>query len=207
MENTIHLEESQIIGTGGYRTVYAHPDYPNQCFKVQKNKKFKENNVDIKYHLHLKNRKASFQHIAQFQGEVNTNKGKAVIFTLVKDYDNTVSRTLRYYLEQNNDELDKSIAQNLLQLRQYLLKERVVFVDVNPANIVLCKTNSTDIKLIIIDALGSRNLIPIAHYINFIAVKMINRRWCRSIKHEYRQFEYKEKLKPLFDSSLNGQYY
>lgn len=199
MTNLINLKESHIIGAGGYRTVYAHPDYLNYCFKIQKNENIKENKIDINYHQHLKNRSVSFEHIAQFQGEVNTNKGKAVIFTLVKDYDNKISKTLHYYLTQNNEELDKLIAKNLLKLKQYLLTEKIIFVDINPKNIALCKTDSTNIKLIIVDALASRNTIPIAHYINFIAVKMINRRWCRSIKNEYQQFKHREKLKPLFE--------
>lgn len=198
----INLKKAQIIGTGGYRMVYQHPDYPNQCLKIQKSPTITENKVDINYHRHLKNRHISFAHIAQFHGEVKTNKGKAIIFTLIRDFDNKISKTMFYYLSQNDEQLDGHIAQKLLQLKQYLTKQRIVFVDINPGNIVLQKTNATEFKLIIIDALASRNLIPIAHYINFIAVKMINRRWRRSIKNDYYRFQQREKLKPIFDDLL-----
>lgn len=199
MENIINLKKAHIIGVGGYRTIYTHPDNANQCLKVQKHKNYTENNVDIKYYQHLKNRKISFEHIAQFHGVTNTNQGKAVIFTLIKDYDNKISKTLQYYLTQDDEQLDKLIAQKLLALKQYLIKQRIVFVDINPNNIVLCKTSNTNTKLIIIDALASRNLIPIAHHISYIAIKMINRRWHRSINNEYQKFKHRKALKPLFD--------
>ena len=89
---------------------------------------------------------------------------------------------------------DQLIAEHLLLLKQYLLTERIVFKDLNPGNIVLCKINATEITLIIVDGLASRNLIPIAHYVNFFAVRMIKRRWHRTIENRYKE------LKPIFEN-------
>ena len=61
-------------------------------------KRINENKTDIKYYQHLQNRGASFKHVARFQGEQNTNKGNAVVFELIKDYDGKISKTLQYYI-------------------------------------------------------------------------------------------------------------
>jgi hypothetical protein len=194
MSNIIYLNKSLIIGKGKKRTIYSHPDNPDQCLKIEHHKNTNENNIDIKYHQHLQNRGASFKHVACFQGEQNTNKGNAVVFELIKDYDGKISKTLQYYLTLKK--FDLLIAEHLLILKQYLLTERIIFVDVYPVNIVLCKINATDVTLIIIDALASRNLIPIAHYVNFFAVKMIKRRWHRTIEKSYKE------LKPIFETLI-----
>lgn len=189
----IYLNKSLIIGKGTRRTVYSHPDNPNQCLKID-HKNIHENNVDIKYYRHLQNRGASFKHIACIQGEQNTNKGNAVVFELIKDYDGKISKTLQYYLTSRK--FDSLIAEHLLILKQYLLTERIIFRDLIPENIVLCKINATDITLIIVDGLAGRNLIPIAHYVNFFAVRMIKRRWNRVIKNRYKE------LKPIFETLI-----
>jgi hypothetical protein len=97
------LKKSLIIGKGGRRIVYRHPDNPNQCLKIVHHKMvhykyIDENKGDIKYYQHLQNRGASFKHIACIRGEQNTNKGNALVFDLIKDYDGEISKTLRYYL-------------------------------------------------------------------------------------------------------------
>jgi hypothetical protein len=185
------LKKSLIIAKSIGRIVYRHPDNPNQCLKIVHHKRIDENKIDIKYYQHLQNRGASFKHIACIRGEQNTNKGNAVIFELIKDYDGEISKTLQYYITPPPTyyyspplhliKFDQLIAKHLLLLKQYLLTERIVFKDLNPGNILLCRINATDIRLIIVDGLASRNLIPIAHYVNFFAVRMIKRRWHKTI--------------------------
>ncbi len=192
MPNIIHLNKSLLIAKSIGITIYSHPDNPNQCLKIVHHKSIDENKIDIKYHQHLQNRGASFKHVARFQGEQNTNKGNAVVFELIKDYDGKISKTLQYYLLTPR-KFDQLIAEHLLILKQYLLTERIVFKDLNPNNIVLCRINATDITLIIVDGLASRNLIPIAHYVNFFAVSMIKRRWRKTIENRYKE------LKPIFE--------
>ncbi len=74
-------------------------------------------------------------------------------------------------------------------LKKYLLKYRVVFVDVSPENIVLQKISESEFRLVIVDALGSRNFIPFSHYVPYLARKMIYRRWNRSMKSRYSQYK------------------
>lgn len=179
------LEVKDFIAKGKNRSVYIHPNNPNMCLKVQHTSNGKENAIDKKYYTHLINRKASFMHIAKFHGKVNTNQGKALIFTLVRDFDGKISQTLEYYLKKNDDKLKKMIVEQLSVLKQYLIKERVLFVDVSPENIVLQKISDNIATLVIVDALSSRNLLPIAHYVRYFATKMIYRRWNRSMKSRY----------------------
>ncbi len=98
MSNIIHLNKSLLIAKSIGRTVYSHPNHPDQCLKIVHHKTINENKIDLKYYRHLQNRGASFKHIARLQGEQNTNKGNAVVFDLIKDYDGKISKTLQYYL-------------------------------------------------------------------------------------------------------------
>lgn len=47
MSNIIYLNKSLIIGKGKNRTVYSHPDNPDQCLKIEHHKNTNENNIDI----------------------------------------------------------------------------------------------------------------------------------------------------------------
>lgn len=140
-----------------------------------------ENKADLKYYRHLQNRGVSFKHIARFRGTQMTNKGQGIVFDLVRDYDGNISKSLEYYLKL--EKFDKlSLAQHVLTIKQYLLDNRIVFRDITCDNIVLQKINKTQFTLIIVDGLGSKMLIPIENYVNFIAVKAIHRRFNRLIE-------------------------
>jgi hypothetical protein len=183
-------EVKDFIAKGKNRSVYFHPSDRNLCLKIQHNINSTENYIDKKYYTHLINRKVSFAHIAEFVGgEVNTNKGDALIFVLMRDFDGEVSKTLEYYLAQNDKAINNIIIEQLNILKQYLIKERILFVDVSPENIVLRKINNNTCTLIIVDALSSRNVIPISHYFRYFAIKMIYRRWDRCMKSRYTMLD------------------
>lgn len=105
MSNIVNLDESLIIGSGGCRVVYRHPDNANQCLKIKSRQGggwWCSDSRDIKYYTHLQKRGASFQHVNRFFGEQMTNMGNALIFEMITDYDGQVSNTLKYYLESEN---------------------------------------------------------------------------------------------------------
>lgn len=196
-KSIIKLDEKLFIGSGTLRFVYIHPEDDSKCLKIQQHDKVKENKIDVKYHQHLIARNAPYEHIAKFYGEVMTDKGKAVMFDVVRDYDHQISKTLYYYLSKNNKEICGLIENHLLALKKHLLDNRIIFVDVYTGNIVLCKTSKSESKLVIIDALGSRNTIPLSHYFNWIAQSMIKRRWARSINRGYSKLESANYLQKL----------
>ncbi len=121
-----------------------------------------------------------------------------MVFELVKDFDCTISKTLTHYLSKEYEGLDSLIASRLLALKEYLLNDCIVFVDINPSNIVLRKTSAISGELVIIDALGSHHFLPVSHYVGSIARSMIKRRWGRSIRNEYEEFTCRKNLKPIF---------
>ena len=123
---------------------------------MRKNEKHNNQNVlDFKYFNHLKKQMVDFSHITKCYGWVDTNHGKGLIFEKVENFDNTPIETFSYYSKHNL--LDKDISLVLIQeLKDYLFKNNILFVNVSLSNIFCQKISSNKFKLVIFDGLGAR---------------------------------------------------
>jgi len=86
-----------------YCHCYQHPTNEEQCIKVPSdNKKAKKRlKADLSYYKKLHAKQTDMQYIANYFGTINTNLGTGYIYQCIKDYDGTISKTLRSYLEEN----------------------------------------------------------------------------------------------------------
>ena len=131
------------------------------------------------YYKHLKNRGASLYNIPKSYGSVKTNFGLGGIFDLIRDYNGSISKNLGYYIssEQKITSHFASPLRTLLELKRYLLKERIIVRDLRPSNIVYKKSTYSTGRLVLIDGVGNADFIPIANYLHLWARKKILRKW------------------------------
>ena len=164
------------MGKGEGRECYIHPHDDKLCIKIFNDKETHNEQI---YYKHLKNRGVSQAMLAKSYGSVKTNFGLGGVFDLIRDYNGSISKSLSYYIssEQKITSHFASLLKALLELKRYLLKERIIVRDLKADNVVYKKNTYSTGQLMLIDGIGNADFIPIANYLHFLAKKKILRKW------------------------------
>ncbi|GAB1258663.1 YrbL family protein [Aurantivibrio plasticivorans] len=193
------VPEDLFIARGYHRECYQHPSNENLCVKVVVRGDTSETDREIRYYNVLKKRHIDWKMLPRYHGWVNTNKGKAAVFDLIRDCDGKVSLALNYYLE--NPELTSQfrdqIGNALVGLHDYLISHRVVTMTLKPKNIVLSRIDEEKSKLVIVDNIGNSDWVPLCNYVDFLALKKIRRKWQRFIELLRNSYAYNDQLQAL----------
>jgi len=178
----IKLSKSDFIGKGRCRSAYIHPQDKNKCIKTihlkERKKCIKESNKEAKYFKYLNKKNIDFSMIPKYYGEVNTDKGKGLVFELVRDFDGEISKSLDYYFE--NEEKMKLISkpfEKLQDLKNYIIKNQILSRDIRFPNILYKKLSESDGIYILIDGVGNSELIPFSQWFSKLNKAKILRRW------------------------------
>lgn len=151
------LNENLLIAKGGERDCYIHPNDSSKVIKTlhSEGNHNNQNELESNYMNYLKKKKTNLSLVTDCYGFIETNMGKGLVFDRVLDYDKTPSKSFRYYLA--NKLIPISIQKELIEeLRIYLEKNRVLFVDTSLTNIFCPKISENKFKLIIVDGLGAK---------------------------------------------------
>lgn len=179
----INIDKAALIGKGHHRAVYTHPENPELCIKVIIDGHYQAQQIEREkaYYRHLQKRDISWDMIPQYHGDIETDMGVGSVFDLIADPDGSVSRTLDYYIEpaEKIGAHYQQLLHAMQQLKDYLLKYRVITMTLADRNIACQQLQSGDFKLFVIDNIGNADYIPICSHIGFMARKKIHRRWER----------------------------
>lgn len=113
--------------------------------------------------------------ISIFRGKKNTNIGLGYTFDLIRDHDGSVSKTLRQCLE-SQEFTTQWIQPQLIELKQYLIKNKICVRDISPSNIS-CKKTSHGIDLFIIDGVSNANANPLTIRLESLIKASITKAW------------------------------
>jgi hypothetical protein len=175
----IVLNDDDIFGKGANRVCYLHPVNANSCIKIPKKNKqsIKATLREIKYYKYYEEKGAHFDSISKFFGEIETNQGAGYIFELFRDYDGSISKSLRHYLDQKlySDLLDNK----LVELYYDLIKNRIMVSDLNLINILVVKKSEVSIALKMIDGIGNVDGIKVCDYSSLFFKMKIKRKFKR----------------------------
>ena len=151
------LNDSLFIAKGGERNCYVHPDDNTKVIKIlYKNINHNnQNELEYSYMKYIKRKGADLSFVTNCYGYVNTNLGKGLVFDRVLDYDGKPSKSFRYYLANKLIPL-KEQEELIKELKEYLEKNLVLFVDTSLTNIFCSKLSENSYKLIIVDGLGAK---------------------------------------------------
>lgn len=155
----IYLDKNDLLSKGSERACYTHPSDDNKLIKIiyTKNIGYNQNDLEYKYYNYLKKSKVSFNNISKCFGWVETNIGRGLLFQKIKNYDNSISKEFRYYIK-NNIFLDEEEKELLCELKYYLKKNKILFIDATTINVLCQETSKGVYKLIIIDGLGGKRV-------------------------------------------------
>ena len=154
----IELREELLLGDGGERLVFIHPNDSKKVVKVlqpQIEKHNFQNELEFKYYNFLTKKNVDFSHITKCFGYVDTNFGKGLVFERVIDFDGEDSKFLRNCLQENIFTKDQE-KRLLDDLKKYLEDNEILFIDCSSHN-VFCKKVSADKYTLIIYELDYRD--------------------------------------------------
>lgn len=159
MNEILTLDESLFLARGGERNCYIHPLDNRKVIKIvhREEKHNEQNKLENKYFIYLKEKEIKLTYLAKCLGFVRTNFGEGLSYERVLDYDYSASKGLKYFLEEKfftKKEEEKLV----LDLKNYLFENDILFVDVDLSNVLCQEFCKSKYRLIIIDGLGARRL-------------------------------------------------
>jgi len=176
----LSLDETLLIGKGGVREVFQHPDDPSKCIKITFNQEKRRSVKREIYYLQLYHRrKKPFERLARFHGYCSTTKGKGSIFDLIRDFDGKKSVKLSDHVAGKAEPcLQPTEIFNLLNdLFEHLLRYNIIISDPAPHNLLIHYTSANRKKLVIIDGIGNPQFIPLADFSTHYAHRIIIKKW------------------------------
>ena len=130
-----------------------------------------------KFYLKLKKQKASWEHLSEYKGDVDTNFGRGSVYQLIRNDDGEISTNLERYLQSNSTiENSDELSNELDKLYNYMQKNRILTTSLLPRNVVIQKLDGR-VKLVIIDDIGNSEFIPVSQYMTSFAQRKIKRKW------------------------------
>jgi len=165
----IELEQTLLIGEGGDRVCYLHPEDHTKCIKVTKHNKSSHKNtlLELKAYRTLQRRNIKPAYIASYFGTTQTTSGVGYIF----EYIDTRSRRIEHLPPEE-------LKDKIFDLYEKCLNDSVVLRDLSIDNI----TVGSDGNIRIIDGLGARELIPICYWSRYFARQKLKRKFDSFIK-------------------------
>jgi hypothetical protein len=152
-----YLKNEDWLGTGGERDCYSYPDDKLKVIKIIKklDKHNNQNYLEYTYLEYLTEQNIDFSHIPKCYGFIQTNIGEGLVVQRIRNYDDSEIRTMSFYIKHNL--WDDEHAMILINdLKEYLFKNDILFVDASLSNIFCQKIAKDKYKLIIFDGLGGR---------------------------------------------------
>ncbi|MGC6567089.1 MAG: YrbL family protein [Akkermansiaceae bacterium] len=181
----IELKNLEPFGRGSHRAVYEHPDSPELCIKVMtenwreagkrqrapwyvkflRPKWYFHENLSEHHFAHLVEQRVgepAWKYLARCHGFVETDLGKGLVVSLVRDHDGRVSMSLADYLLEfgMTGECEKALDYYWEGLNKYL-----IFARGRPDNVAVQQHEDGSLQIIAIDAFGLSQWIPLAEWI------------------------------------------
>lgn len=186
MSDMVSLSAQHFVAEGTDRKCFRYPGEAQLCIKIlhpeRRSGRFWR---EVKYYSSLRRRNADFQHLSGYHGLIDTNLGKGAVFELVLDDDGRVSKSLAYYLTQNDRQFNEWVADEIESLKQNLYQQWIVFHDLNPTNILVKRLSFDEFHLVVVDGIGHNHFVPLANYSRSFARKKITRVWNRRYAQWY----------------------
>lgn len=175
----LEVNKWKIIGRGDERICYLHPNDPARCIKLSRRSKAKQTHRELRYFRYLQRRGVPFTLIPEFFGVVEDEELIGIEQQLIVDERGDSLPSLAEYLAMplTPQQITRFRA-GLGALKAYLLAYNVVPCDLVMSNLLV--NERPDITtVVLIDGLGTSELVPLPEYISWLGRRKIQRKWVR----------------------------
>jgi hypothetical protein len=196
----IDLEDKQPLVSGAYRDVYQHPHDDNLLVKVVKplaveryeqrasiysswrgNWQYRNQSREIEEYLALRRRgQHTLPFIQHFVGVVDTDFGFGMVVRKVRGRDGELAPTIMELVERSG--LTPEIRGRMADLLADVVRNHIVFGDISGKNIVHADDEEHGNRLVIIDGLSDRLLIPVNSWSPIVNRVYCERRFARAMR-------------------------
>jgi PhoP regulatory network protein YrbL len=196
----IDLEDKQPLVSGAYRDVYQHPHDDNLLVKVVKplaveryaqrasiynswrgNWQYRNQSREIEEYLALRRRgQHTLPFIQHFVGVVDTDFGFGMVVRKVRGRDGELAPTIRELVERSG--LTPEIRGRMADLLADVIRNHIVFGDISGKNIVHADDEEHGNRLVIIDGLSDRLLLPVNSWSPIVNRVYCERRFARAMR-------------------------
>jgi len=187
MNQSVIQIDTDPVGRGRERTCYLHPDDSTKLIKISGPDTDTQSRREIDFYKTCRNR-SNFQytHLPRYYGSESTSRGMGMVVDLICDFDGSVSKSLRDYLDDGQP--ISFFEPYLEQLKEYLLQNLVIFNhDMVTRNILFQRVTMDTSRLVLIDGIGDVVTIQWLNRFPFHARSKINRRWNRFLERLYHR--------------------
>ena len=200
MQFRIDLEDKQPLISGAYRDIYQHPHDDNLLVKVVKplaveryaqrasiytawrgNWQYRNQSREIEEYLALRRRgQHTLPFIQHLVGVVDTDFGFGMVVRKVRGRDGELAPTIMELVERGG--LTPEIRSRMADLLADVVRNHIVFGDISGKNIVHADDEEHGNRLVIIDGLSDRLLLPVNSWSPMVNRVYCERRFARAIR-------------------------
>lgn len=174
----VDLSKARFLGKGSSRVCYVHPEDDRKCVKVTYSGNMNVVRDEMKYYRRYVRRGVSWEMMARMYGYINTSIGQGVVFSLARDYDGEISKSLDTYLRSECGQLSAGALRHaIMEFRVYLFSQRIIVRELKPDNLIYQKLSPERGKLILVDGVGNNEFLPVADYSAIFANRTLSRKW------------------------------
>lgn len=175
----------QIIGKGNSKICYLNPNNPLTCFKISKKEKCKEIKRDIRFFTSINKKKILSKYLPKYYGSFEDSRFIGYEQELFWNKEGTAMTVLQF-LTVASDQQIQDLENELEKLKNELFR---LNSDLAPSNIAIQLDQFGKItRMVIIDGIGSSELIPIAKLIPLFGKLKLNREWTKFLSR-YKYFK------------------
>ncbi|MFH7320448.1 YrbL family protein [Desulfurivibrio sp. D14AmB] len=195
MSQKLILQDDHILGRGGLRVCYLHPQDPNLVIKLPvggKTEEIKANISELKSFQALVAKHGQLPFISRCHGLVNTNRGEGLVCDCIRDASGAVSKTIWDLFTSGKKYDIDNIILLATDFCNFLQKNDVWLFDLNLQNLALQVQHGSSCRIIAIDLKGrfsNNEFIKISSYFDFFARRKVKRR-CHQLLatlHSYKK--------------------
>lgn len=159
MKQKLILNKKLFIANGGERNCYTHLNDYTKVIKVVHRKGYHnmQNELEYKYYQYLLKNNIPMTHLVNCHGFIDTNQGLGLVYDKIVDYNKNISISFKEMVSKNmlTDEIEQELID---ELKNYIFKYNILFIDVDLSNVFCCEIKKDKYKLYIIDGLGARRM-------------------------------------------------
>ena len=190
-----------FIGEGSERECYLLPDTPEKCIKISKpGHGKKQHHRDLKFYRKVQKNPKLWEHIAHFQGILETEKGEGLVFETIRDFDSKISKSLLYYLYNDQNAIDNHMLEALRNLESFILQNHIILKDPSPSNILYQRLDPYKGKFMLIDGISYIDIPfkPFQLWARYKTKRQWNKVIMRMLKETTKNSDLQDRIRKYF---------
>lgn len=176
----LRLSSYLLIGRGGHKHVYHHPEDSHKCVKLMFESHDGEMRHELTYRKVLKLRNRTLSMLPQYFGVVETNMGKGYCFEKIVNFDSTPGFEITKVLSQPKkveDLLNTRVEDILMKFRTMIFEQKLVVRNIDAWNFMIQRTSPQTYTIRAVDNLGIVGPFSLAYLSDYLAVRRLKKQW------------------------------